>query len=154
MPSSKEEDFLNVLTIYGNGSHFGPATTVPWIHHFPPIHGDSIWTLASIGPVVSEVNMSENVDNDKRWTTEECLYNKLTYEPLAQVSLPGIASDIWLRYSDCADGTPLAVREKRDTQLIFVTWRRFGEDVFATDHMTGIHYRCTPDSPKRNQGAA
>ena len=30
---------------------------------FPPTHGGSIWNLASIGPVVSEEKMFENVDD-------------------------------------------------------------------------------------------
>ena len=47
----------------------------------PPSHGDSIWNLASIGPVVSE---EKSVD-DRRQTEAYLSYN-LTNEPSAQVS--------------------------------------------------------------------
>ena len=56
------------------------------------IHGGSIWKLASIGPVVSEEKMFENVDTHTYYThthlrtIEACLYYKLTNEPSAHVS--------------------------------------------------------------------
>ena len=55
----------------------------------PPSHGDSIWNLASISPVVSE-EMFKRVwmtDGQLR-TTEAYMYisYKLTNEPSAQVS--------------------------------------------------------------------
>ena len=43
----------------------------------PPSHGGSIWNLASIGPVVSEEKMFENVDVQR--TAEACLYYKLRW---------------------------------------------------------------------------
>ena len=59
----------------------------------PQSHGDSIWNLASIGPVVSEEMFKEcgrRTDNgrtdDGRRTTEAYLSYKLTNEPSAQVS--------------------------------------------------------------------
>ena len=65
------------------------ATLVKWPGPFeqtfiPPSQGGSTWNLASIGPVVSEEKMFENVDNNidtYRRTTEAYLYCKLTYEP-------------------------------------------------------------------------
>ena len=42
---------------------------VPFEHTFvPPSHGESIRNLASIGPVVSEEKMFENVDNTYTYT--------------------------------------------------------------------------------------
>ena len=54
----------------------------------PPSHGDSIWNLASIGPVVSEEKMFKEYgrQTDGQRTTEAYLSYKLTNEPLAQVS--------------------------------------------------------------------
>ena len=50
-------------------------------------HGDSIWNLASIGPVVSEEMFKEcGRRTDRRRTTEAYLSYKLTNEPSAQVS--------------------------------------------------------------------
>ena len=68
------------------------AILVMWPEPFeqtfvPPSQGDSIWNLASIGPVVSEKKMFENVDNTHTHTytyiqtTETYLYYKLTTEP-------------------------------------------------------------------------
>ena len=54
----------------------------------PPSYGDSIWNLASIGPVVSEEKMFKECGRrtgDGR-TTEAYLSYKLTNELLAQVS--------------------------------------------------------------------
>ena len=59
----------------------------PWLSEqtfFPLPYGGSIWNLASTGPVVSEEKIFENVDG--QWTTEACLYFKLTNEPSARVS--------------------------------------------------------------------
>ena len=55
---------------------------------FPPSYGDSIWNLASIGSVVSEEKMFENVDNIHTYiqTTEAYLYYNLTISLKAQVS--------------------------------------------------------------------
>ena len=53
----------------------------------PPSYGDSIWNLASIGPVVSEEKMFKECGwrtDDGR--TEAYLSYKLTNEPSAQVS--------------------------------------------------------------------
>ena len=36
--------------------------------------------------MASEEMLFENVDDDDRWTTDACLYYKLTYEHSAQVS--------------------------------------------------------------------
>ena len=54
----------------------------------PPSHGDSIWNLASIGPVVSEKKMFKECGRwtDRRRTTEAYLSYKLTNEPSTQVS--------------------------------------------------------------------
>ena len=53
----------------------------------PPSHGDSIWNLASIGPVVSEQMFKEDGRRtDDGRTTEAYLSYKLTNEPSAQVS--------------------------------------------------------------------
>ena len=54
----------------------------------PPSHGDSIWNLASTGPVVSEKKMFKECgrQTDDRRTTEAYLSYKLTNEPSAQVS--------------------------------------------------------------------
>ena len=52
----------------------------------PPSHGDSIWNLASIGPVVLEKKMFKEWTTDDRRTTEAYLSYKLTNEPSAQVS--------------------------------------------------------------------
>ena len=73
--------FCNVFTIYG---HMGMAAILfmwPWPFEqtfFPPTHGGSIWNLASIGPVVSEEKMFENVED--RWHTMEAyLYYSCGY---------------------------------------------------------------------------
>ena len=63
---------------------------VMWLRPFeqafvPPSHGDSIWNLASIGPVVSEEKMFKEWMTDRR-TTEAYLSYQLTNEPSAQVS--------------------------------------------------------------------
>ena len=48
----------------------------------PPSEGGSIWNLTSIGPVVSEGQMFENIDTHPYpRMTEAYLYYKLTYEP-------------------------------------------------------------------------
>ena len=73
------------------------ATLVMWPGPFeqtfvPPSQGGSIWNLASIGPVISEEKMFENVDiltthiHTHIPTTEAYLSYKLTTEHLAQVS--------------------------------------------------------------------
>ena len=59
---SGEEDFLRFLPYIGMA-----AILVMWPGPFeqtlvPPSQGGSIWNLASIGPVVSEEKMFENVD--------------------------------------------------------------------------------------------
>ena len=64
------------------------AILVMWPEPFeqtfvPPSQGGSVWNFASIGPVVKEENMFENVDthtNTYIQTTEAYLY-KLTNEP-------------------------------------------------------------------------
>ena len=60
------------------------AILVMWPEPFeqtfvPPSQGGPTWNLASIGPVVSEEKMFENVDNNNIHT-EAYLYYKLTYE--------------------------------------------------------------------------
>ena len=45
--------------------------------------------MARIGFMASEEMSFENVDDDDERTTDAGLYDKLTYEPLAQVSLKG-----------------------------------------------------------------
>ena len=53
----------------------------------PPSHGDSIWNLASIGPVVSEEEMFKECGRGKeRWHRPTYPILKLTNEPRAQVS--------------------------------------------------------------------
>ena len=54
----------------------------------PPSHGDSIWYLASIRPMVSEEKMFKECGwrMDRRQMTEAYLSYKLTSEPSAQVS--------------------------------------------------------------------
>ena len=53
----------------------------------PPSHGDSIWNLAPICPVVSEEMFKEcGWQTDGRQTTGAYLSYKLTSEPSAQVS--------------------------------------------------------------------
>ena len=55
----------------------------------PPSQGGSLWNLASIGSVVLEEKMFENVDihtYTHMRTTEAYLFYKLTTEPSAQVS--------------------------------------------------------------------
>ena len=54
----------------------------------PPSHGDSIWNLASIGPVVSEEKTFKECGRrtDDGQMTEAYLSYKLTNEPSAQVS--------------------------------------------------------------------
>ena len=42
-----------------------------------------MWNMERIGFTASEEKSFENVDG---WTTDACLYYKLTYEPSAQVS--------------------------------------------------------------------
>ena len=49
----------------------------------PPSHGNSLWNLASLCPVVSEKKMFKECG---RQTTEAYLSYKLTNEPSAQVS--------------------------------------------------------------------
>ena len=53
-----------------------------------PFHGDSIWNLASIGPVVSEEKMFKECGRQTMdgQTTEAYLSYKLCNEPSAQVS--------------------------------------------------------------------
>ena len=52
----------------------------------PPSHGDSLWHLALIGPVVSEEKMFKECGRqpDDRRTTEAYLSYKLTNEPSAK----------------------------------------------------------------------
>ena len=53
----------------------------------PPSHGNSIWNLASIGPVVSEEKMFKRLwTTDNKRTMEAYLSYKLTNQPSAQVS--------------------------------------------------------------------
>ena len=57
----------------------------------PPVYRCYMWNMARIGFMASEEMLFENVndgrtDNDDGQTTYACLYSKLTYEPLAQVS--------------------------------------------------------------------
>ena len=49
----------------------------------PPTQGGSIWNLSSIGPVISEEKMFENVDTHTHIHTDDraYLYYKLTNEP-------------------------------------------------------------------------
>ena len=85
---SREEDFLRVLPYTGMA-----AILVMWPGPFeqtfvPPSQGDSIWNLASIGPVVSEEKMFKECGRrtDTQQTTEAYLSYKLTREPSALVS--------------------------------------------------------------------
>ena len=54
----------------------------------PPLHGDSIWNLAPIGPVVYEGKTFKECGRwtDNGRTDEAYLSYKLTNEPMAQVS--------------------------------------------------------------------
>ena len=84
---SGEEDFSSFLPYMGMA-----AILVMWPGLFeqtfvPQSHGDSIWNLASTGPVVSEEKMFKcGRRTDRRRTTEAYLSYKLTKEPSAQVS--------------------------------------------------------------------
>ena len=62
---------------------------------FPPSQGSSTWNLASIGPVISEEKMFENVD--VRRTAEACLYYKLTSELKGSGELKSVF--IWAQQS-------------------------------------------------------
>ena len=64
--------------------------------------------MAKIGFMASEQMSFKNVDDgrpagrtddddDDGWTTDACLYYKLTYEPLAQASLKSV---LWADLSD------------------------------------------------------
>ena len=71
------------------------AFLVRWLGLFEqtfvlPSQGGSTWNLASMGPVVSEEKMFENVD--VRRTAEACLYYKLTSEPKGSGELIKCAS--------------------------------------------------------------
>ena len=74
--------FFKIFTIYGHGGHLGHVTR-SILTNFKSPHGDSIWNLASIGPVISEEKMLKECGQQ---TTEAYLSYKLTNEPLAQVS--------------------------------------------------------------------
>ena len=56
-PFGSGEDFFKVFTIYGHGSQLYHVTRTVWTNFRSPSHGDSIWNLASICPVVSEEKM-------------------------------------------------------------------------------------------------
>ena len=63
----------------------------PFEQIFVPLsHGDSIWNLDSIGPVVSEKKMFKECGRrtDRRRTTEAYLSYKLTNEPSTQSHFP------------------------------------------------------------------
>ena len=67
------------------------AILVMWLGPFeqtfvPPSHADTIWNLASIGPVLSEEKMFKECGRQDRRTTEAYLSHKLTNKPSAQVS--------------------------------------------------------------------
>ena len=75
---SEEEDFLRFLPYMGMA-----AILVMWPGPFeqlfvPPIPGDYIWNLVTIGPVVSEEKSFEIVDGRRRTT-----------EPAYTISSPG-----------------------------------------------------------------
>ena len=85
---SGEEDFWKFLPYTGMA-----AIPAMWLGPFeqtfvPPSHGDSVWNLASTGPVVSEEKMFKECgrQTDNGQTTEAYLSYKLTNEPSAQVS--------------------------------------------------------------------
>ena len=63
-----------------------PEFFTDWKHSFsfPQPYRCYMWNLAIIGFMASEMSF-ENVDDDGR-TTDACLYYKLTYETLTQVS--------------------------------------------------------------------
>ena len=52
----------------------------------PPSHGDSIWNLASISPVVSEGKCLKSVGDGRTEAYLPYVTYKLTNEPSAQVS--------------------------------------------------------------------
>ena len=75
------EDFLRFSPYMGM-----TAILVMWPGPFeqtfvPPSHGDSIWNLASTGPVVSEKKMFKECEQWQQTDNGAYLYYKLTYEP-------------------------------------------------------------------------
>ena len=89
---SGEEDFLKFLPYMGMAAIL-VMRPGPFEQTFvPPSHGDTIWNLASISPLVSEENMFQEYEQQmngrtgRRWPTEAYLCYKLTNEPSAQVS--------------------------------------------------------------------
>ena len=59
-PSGSGEEVFKGLTIYGRGGHPGHMTKTIWINFRSPILYNTC--MCSIGPVVSEEKMFENVD--------------------------------------------------------------------------------------------
>ena len=62
------EDFFKVFTIYRHGGHLGHVTLTIWTNFRSLSQGGFIWNLASIGLVVSEEKMFENVDIKHTYT--------------------------------------------------------------------------------------
>ena len=71
-----EEDFWRVFTIYGRGGHLGHVNPDPANKLSFPGPMDSIWNLASIGPVVLET-----FENGGPMDDGACLYCKLNNKP-------------------------------------------------------------------------
>ena len=67
--------FFKVFTIYGHGGHLGHVTRQFEQTFVPRSHGDSLWNLASIGPVVSEEKIFKECG---RQTTEAYLSYTVT----------------------------------------------------------------------------
>ena len=90
---------FKVFTIYGHGGHLGHVTWTVWAIFVPSSEGGAIWNLASIGPVVSEEKMFENVDIHTHINTythtdyRAYLHYKLTNEPKGSGELTN--SDSW-----------------------------------------------------------
>ena len=101
---SGEEDFFRFLPYMGMA-----AILVTWPepfepHFVPPIPGDYIWNLVTIGPVVSEEKSFEIVDGRRRTTTDDgaCLYYKLP-------------RSLWLRW---AKKPPMSIKQVKKVVLL------------------------------------
>ena len=75
--SSGEEDFWRVFIIYGHGGHLGHVTWTPYANFRSPIPWRLHMKFTSIGPVVPEEKMFENVNTTHTQTTA-LPYDKLT----------------------------------------------------------------------------
>ena len=72
---------MSTISCFSNQSSYpiGAKNTL-----IPPAYRCYIWNIEKIDFMASEEMLFEKAD--RRRTTDACLYYKLTYEPLAQVS--------------------------------------------------------------------